>query len=79
MSELREKLIRDVAGAVRNPKWGEQTVWDDARIAVDTVLEFLAREAGDVETDLSDDGGRTMITLADWLRAMAKEPRNEQT
>jgi hypothetical protein len=50
-----------------------------ADAAITTVLEFLAREAGDVETDLSDDGGRTMITLADWLRAMAKEPRNEQT
>jgi hypothetical protein len=50
-----------------------------ADAAITTVLEFLAREAGDVETDLSDDGGRTMITLADWMRAMAKEPRNEQT
>jgi hypothetical protein len=43
-----------------------------ADAAITTVLEFLAREAGDVETDLSDDGGRTMITLADWLRSMVK-------
>jgi hypothetical protein len=50
-----------------------------ADAAITTVLEFLAREAEkELRLTTSLNGGENMI-LADWLRAMAKEPRNEQT
>ncbi len=67
MSEqsFRDKLIDKIAHNVRNPNWGNQTTTDDARIALDTVLEALAGEArgGDGERF----GLEYPAALGDWV------------